>query len=132
MNTGIKPLLPIIFLFILINTLILIVKSFLESNGFDLEFLLTANFCLFIITVGSFLFQGKSLLNPNPNVFVRGVYAGTILKMFACMIAVLIYVFINKSHINKPALFTAMGLYILYTVVEVSSLMKAAGKKTNA
>jgi hypothetical protein len=38
----------------------------------------------------------------------------------------------NKENINKPALFTSMGIYVLYTIIEVSGLMKAARKNTNA
>ena len=41
-----------------------------------------------------------------------------------CLIAAFIYISINKSHLNKPALFISMGLYLVYTFVEVSVLMK--------
>ena len=127
-----KAFFPIVLLFIILNGLILTFKTFLESHGFDREFLIWANLFLFIISIGGFLLQRKGLQSPNPQAFVRGMYASMMFKMFICMIVVLIYVFLFRSKINKPGLFTAMGLYIVYTVVEVTALMKVARKKKNA
>ena len=126
-----KAYFPIVLLFIILNGLILTAKTFLESRGFDREFLILANLFLFIISIGGFLLQRKGLQSPNPQAFVRGVYASMIFKMFITMIVVLIYVLLFRSKINKPGLFTAMGLYIVYTVVEVTALMKVARKKKN-
>ena len=127
-----KAFFPIVLLFIILNGLILTFKTFLESYGFDREFLIWANLFLFLISIGGFLLQRKGLQSPNPQAFVRGMYASMMFKMFICMIVVLIYVFLFRSKINKPGLFTAMGLYIVYTVVEVTALMKVARKKKNA
>jgi FtsH-binding integral membrane protein len=127
-----KAYLPIVLLFIILNGLILIFKRFLEDHGFVREFLIWANLFLFLISIGGFLLQRKGLQSPNPQAFVRGVYASMMFKMFVTMIVVLIYVFLVRSKINKPGLFTAMGLYIVYTVVEVTALTKVARKKKNA
>lgn len=127
-----KAYLPIVLVFIIVNALILTSKTFLENNGIDREFLIWANLFLFIISIGGFLLQRKGLQSPNPQAFVRGVYASMIFKMFIVMTVVLIYALLFKSKINKPGLFTAMGLYIGYTVVEVTALMKVARKKKNA
>jgi len=127
-----KAFFPIVVLFIILNGLILTFKTFLESHGFDREFLIWANLFLFFISIGGFLLQRKGLQSPNPQAFVRGMYASMMFKMFICMIVVLIYVFLFRSKINKPGLFTAMGLYIVYTVVEVTALMKVDRKKKNA
>jgi hypothetical protein len=127
-----KAYFPIVLLFIILNGLILTFKTFLEANGFDREFLIWANLFLFVISIGGFLLQRRGLQSPNPQAFVRGVYASMIFKMFLTMLVVLIYVFLSGSKINKPGLFTAMGLYIVYTVLEVTALMKVARKKKNA
>ncbi|MDB5199049.1 MAG: hypothetical protein JWO92_1012 [Chitinophagaceae bacterium] len=127
-----KAYLPIVLLFIILNGLILTFKTFLESHGFDREFLIWANLFLFFISIGGFLLQRKGLQSSNPQAFVRGVYSSMIFKMFVTMIVVLVYVFLFRSKINKPGLFTAMALYIVYTVVEVTALMKVARKKKNA
>ena len=127
-----KAYFPIVLLFIILNGLIIAFKTFLEGNGFDRGFLIWANLFLFIISIGGFLLQRRGLQSPNPQAFVRGVYASMIFKMFLVMAVVLIYVFLTRSKINKPGLFTAMGLYIVYTVIEVTALMKVAKRKKNA
>lgn len=133
MNKGThKAYFPIVLLFIILNGLILTAKTFLESRGFDREFLIWANLFLLLLSIGGFLLQREGLQSSNPQAFVRGVYASMIFKMFVTMAAVLVYVLVVGSKINKPGLFTAMGLYIVYTAVEVTSLMKLARKKKNA
>lgn len=127
-----KAFFPIVLLFIILNSLILTFKTFLESYGFDREFLIWANLFLFVISVGGFMLQHKGLQSPNPQAFVRGMYASMMFKMFICIVVVLIYVFLFRNKINKPGLFTAMGLYIVYTVVEVTALMKVVRKKKDA
>lgn len=127
-----KTFLPIALVFIILNGVIIIAKPFLLNHGYDVDFLIYANAFLLILSLGGFLLQRKALQSANPNAFVRGVYASMMFKMFITMFAVLIYAFLLRSKINKPGLFTAMGMYIVYTVVEVSTLMKVARKKKNA
>lgn len=133
MNTeNKKAFLPIVFVFIILNGIIILTKNFLQDQQFDIDFLIYANAFLLILSIGGFLLQRKGLQSTNPQAFVRGVYSSMIFKMFACMIAVLIYVFLLRTKINKPGLFTAMGMYIVYTVVEVTTLTKLARNKKNA
>jgi hypothetical protein len=128
-NRNRKTYLPIVVVFIILNGLIIAGKTFLDSHGFDREFLMWANLFLFLISIGGFLLQRKGVASPNPQAFVRGVYASNLFKMFLTIIVVVVYVFLMRSKINKPALFTAMALYIVYTAVEVTALMKLARKK---
>ncbi len=132
MSNSKKIFTPIIIVFIIINALVIAGKSFLINKGFDVDFLIYANLLLFAISLGGAYIQKRGLQSSNNNVFVRGVYASMMLKMFVCMFAVLIYAFMYKTQINKPSLFTSMGLYIVYTIIEVSSLSKLARKKTDA
>jgi FtsH-binding integral membrane protein len=127
-----KAFVPIVLLFIIFNGIILIFKTFLEAHGFDREFLLWANLFLLLISVGGFLLQRKGLQSPNPQAFVRGMYASMMFKMFITIIVVLVYVFLFRTKINKPGIFAAMGMYVVYTVVEVAALMKVARTKKNA
>lgn len=126
-----KAYLPIVLLFIIVSVLIFSGKTILQNNGVGWMFLISANFFLFILSIGGFLLQHKALESPKPQAFVGGVYASMIFKMFITMAVVLVYVFLYRSRVNKPGLFTAMGLYIVYTIVEVSALMKVARKKKN-
>ena len=131
-NENRKIFLPVILVFVILNSLIIIFKTFLENNGFDRDFLIIANLLLFILSLAAFYLQRSAIQSGNPNVFVRSVYKAMLLKLFVCFIAVIAYAFVKKSNINKPALFTSMGIYIIYTSFEVAGLMKAARKKKNA
>ena len=127
-----KIFLPVIFVFIVLNGLIIVFKTFLEKNGFDRDFLIIANPFFFILSLAGFFLQRKGLQSDNTNVFIRGVYSAIIMKLFVCIIAVTIYAFIKTRSINRPAIFFSMGLYVIYTSIEVAALMKVAKGKSNA
>lgn len=122
---------PVIVLFIFINALAFIFKDFLNSYGFGIKFLLAANLFLFCLSLSGFFMQIKGLQSNNINAFLRSVYASLLVKIFVVIIALSIYLFIIKGKVNKPSLFTAMALYILYMVIEVKQLMKISRRKTN-
>jgi FtsH-binding integral membrane protein len=87
---------------------------------------------LLLITLLSYLLAKRSLTSSNPHAFVRGVYSGIILKLFVSMIAAFVYISIYKRDLNKPAFFTLMGLYLVYTFIEVSILTKDLKQQKNA
>lgn len=128
----IKKYIPLMALFIVINILVFIFKSILFENGFEINFILAANAILFLITFFGFLIQARRLNSANINAFLRGIYASLLMKMFIIMAAVFIYVLMADGKVNKPALFTSMGIYILYTSIEVIQLMKIVRKNPNA
>ena len=68
-------------------------------------------------------------IKSRPEAFVRGVYSGTFLKLLVCMAAILIYVMANRPNIHKPTLFVLFGIYIVYTVIETTTLSKMARVK---
>ena len=127
-----KKYMPVIVLFVFINAMVFIFKSFLHLNGFEIRFLLIANAVLFILSISGFFIQMKGLKSVNINAFLRSVYSSLLLKMVIIMIAVIVYIFITGGKVNKPSLFTSMGIYILYTSIEVTQLMKIARGKPNA
>ena len=129
MNKVNKALRSIIIVFVLVNIIVLISKNFLLQYNFNIRFLLVANCVLFMISIFSFFIQRKALMSSNPHAFVRGVYSSMLIKLFVCIIAITIYIVTSSGKVNQPALFTSMGLYILYTAVEVSGSMKALQKK---
>ena len=47
-----------------------------------------------------------------------------IIKVFACVIAIVAYYFISGAAFNKPAVYLSMVIYIVYLVVEVRTIMK--------
>ena len=131
MKQTYRVLLSILFIFIGVLIILIVFRSFLYSHHIDDKFLFGANCLLFTISMTSYAVQRKALLSTNPQAFFRGVYMSMIIKLFVCMITFTIYILNLKGEINQPALFISMGLYVLYTAVEVTGLMKAA-RKNNA
>ncbi|MGZ3837531.1 MAG: hypothetical protein ACXVKI_07455 [Flavisolibacter sp.] len=125
----IKFLFPLVLFFIALNGFFLTARHLLERWGVDQDVVVIGNLLLFLITLLSFSLGLKGLKNPNPHAFVRSVYSGMMLKLFVCIIAAFIYIALYRSTLNKPALFTCMGLYLVYTFAEVSILMKLLKQK---
>ena len=130
-KTNARPLFPIVFFFIILNAFFLTGKNFLEEHGFDQSVLIVGNLIVFLATVFSFLFANRGLKSTNPQAFVRSIYLSITVKLFVCIIAALIYIFMFRNNLNKPALFTSMGLYLVYTLIEVSVLTKLLKGKKN-
>lgn len=127
-----KNVAPLILVFILLNGFFISAKNMLQRWGADQSVLIIGNVFLFIVTLVSFLLARRGLANPNPHHFVRSVYGSILLKLFVCLIAAFIYISIYKTALNKPAFFTVMGLYLVYTFLEVSLLTKALKEQKNA
>lgn len=126
-----KSFIPVVFFFIVLNAFFISGKNMLARWGADQDVMIIGNLLLFIITLLSFLLAQKGLKNPNPHAFVRSVYSSMMIKLFICIIAAFIYISMYRDNLNKAALFTCMGLYLVYTFMEVSILMKLLKEKTN-
>jgi hypothetical protein len=131
-KNKLKGFMPVILVMILLNGFFLIGKSWLQQKNIDADVLIVGNTLLFLITLFSFLLAQRGLSNPNPHAFIRSVYVSVMLKLFVCIIAAFVYISIYKSNLNKPALFICMGLYLVYTFLEVATLMKMLKQKKNA
>ena len=127
-----KPWIPLLILFIFLNAFFLTGKNFLIKQGIDHLVLIGGNLILFIATALSFYMSYKSISSPNPNSSVRSLYGSFMIKFFLIAIAAFIYIMVAKKELNKPALMICMGLYLVYTFVEVSSLQKLLKQKKNA
>ncbi len=92
---------------------------------FSFPVLMGANILMFIISLATFFIVQKTF-TERPEAFVRGVMSGTMVKMFACVIAIIIYMALNKQHLYKPQLFVLMGIYAFYSVVETVLLSRTA------
>ena len=127
-----RPFSPVILLFIILNALFLTGRNTLERWNVDQKVLIAGNILLFVITLISFLLAQRGLKSSNTHVFIRAVIGSIMIKLFVSVIAAFIYISIFKKQINKPALFTCMGLYLIYTFLEVSILTKQLKLKSNA
>lgn len=122
---------PIALLFIILNGLFIGFRERLLAWNFDQDVLIMGNLFLFVITFFSFLIASKGLQHQNPHVFMRSVMGSIMVKMFLAIIAAFIYIAIYKKGLNKPALFICMGLYLVYTFLEVSVLTRILRRKPN-
>jgi hypothetical protein len=131
-QNSLKLLRPMMLTFIFLNAFFLLGKDWLSKKNVDQDVLIIGNLLLFIVTLVTFLLTYRSLKAINPNVFVRAMYGGFIIKFFVFAIAAFVYIMIAKKNVNKPALFFCMGLYIIYTIFEVGSLLRVLKQKKNA
>jgi hypothetical protein len=127
-----RSLVPLVLLFVILNALFISGAGLLRQWNADKNVLIIGNSILFAITLVSYLLAKRSLKNSNPNVFVRAVIGGIMIKLFVAIIATFVYTATSKVQINKPALFTCMGLYLVYTFIEVSVLTKELKQTPNA
>jgi uncharacterized membrane protein YbjE (DUF340 family) len=126
-----KELVPLILLFIIFNNFFLFGKGWLAKHGLDYLVLIIANSIFFVASLLVYQMQKRAVKNPNPNVFVRAVMGGTMIKMVICLIAVAIYALAFKNIFSKMSVFAAMGLYFFYLVIEVR-MATNLNKKKNA
>jgi hypothetical protein len=130
-RTMMKLARPMILVFVLLNALLITGKRFLENNGIDQDLLIIGNLLLFLVTFITYMISFKSLFSKNPNVFIRAMYGGFIIKFFVIAVAAFVYIMTAKKQVNKPGLFICMGLYLLYTVLEVTALFRFLKNRKN-
>lgn len=130
MQKPLKSFRPVILIFVVINALLLTGRSWQARLNMDQETVILGNLLLFLITLFSFFLCIRGLKNPNPHAFVRSVYTSMMAKLFLCAGAAFVYIAVAGKGMNKPALFATMALYLVYSFVEVSILMKLLREKT--
>lgn len=124
-----KAFFPLVLFFLALNAFFIAGDNMLRRWNADRDVLIIGNLILFVITLVSFIISFRGLRSTNTHAFVRSVYGSIMLKLFLCIIAALAYIAVYQKNLNKPALFTLMGLYLVYTFMEVSILMKLLKQK---
>ncbi|RYY84875.1 MAG: hypothetical protein EOO15_18375 [Chitinophagaceae bacterium] len=124
MNRPRKPFFPLVLVFIVLTAFFISGRALLERYGFSQDVLIYGNIFLFAISIGSYLMAQRGLANKNPHAFVRSVYGSIMMKLFLSLIVAFIYIATQKKALNKPAFFTLMGLYLVYTFIEVAALTR--------
>jgi len=131
-ENKLAPVRPAIILFIILNGFFVAGRSLLEKWNADQSVLIIGNLILFLVTVSSYFLSLRGLRSANANAVVRSVYSSFMIKFFTCAIAAFVYIMMAKKNVNKPALFICMGLYVVYSFIEVSVLTKLSKQKKNA
>ena len=129
---SLKNFLPAIIIFLVLNSVFLAFVKKLESWGFDYSVLVFGNIIVFGISFLSYWMAMRGLTTKNNHAFFRWVYGSVMLKLFLLAGVAFVYIMMSQKEVNKPGLFFCMGLYIIYTFIEVSALMKVNKQKTNA
>jgi hypothetical protein len=124
MNFSFKPAIPLFISFLILTLLIFAGYTLLADKGINYAVVMGGNSLFFLVSLLVFRMQYAAMYNSNPHVFIRSVMGGTIIKMFACIAAVIIYYVISRPAFNKPAVYISMLIYIVYLVVEVRTIMK--------
>ena len=124
MNFSFKAVLPLFITFFILTAMVLAAIFLFAGKGIDYTIVMAGNCLFFLISLLVFRMQYMAMYNVNPNVFIRSVMSGMIIKVFACVIAVIGYYLISRSAFNKPAVYASMVIYIVYLVVEVRTIMK--------
>ena len=128
----IKSLTPFFILFILSSILLVVFKSRLLAADYDIQFIWVANLIVFLLTLLGFFLQLKGAGSTNFNHFLRGIYSSLLMKMFIIIGALVIYIAVAGGKVNTPAVLISMGLYLIYTAIEVIQLMKIVRNKPHA
>jgi hypothetical protein len=119
-----KMLMPVLIIFITLTIFIFVADTLWVKYNVDRDVLLGANILFLVTSVLVFFMQKNALSNANPNVFVRSVIAGMMIKMFSTAIAVLAYVLIVGSGYNTSAVFISLIMYLIYLAAEVMAISK--------
>jgi len=125
-----KSLVPLFFLFVVINTIGIVFRVRLTEKGFDPDVLLIGNFFLCAMTAFSFYVLQKGMKSTTTAGFLRSVYGSFMMKFLLVIVVVFGYAFFYSDKINKPSLFSCMFLYLVYTFIETRALLKLS-KNTN-
>jgi hypothetical protein len=126
-----KRFLPLLGLFIAVTSFANLFRGFLSGKGIDADVLVIGNTLIFLISLLSLYFHIKGFLDKNVQVFLRSVYGSLLIKMFGLAAIAAIYILVMKKEVNKPALFICMGLYVLYTIIEIRQVFHLLKEKKN-
>ena len=119
-----------IALFVLVNILVFALRPYLGGWSLTMPPLLYGNAWLFGITLVAFYLELKGVRQTNAYAFFRYVYIGMLLKLFLSAGVVTLYALTDRSALTRGVVLIWLLLYIGYTGLEVSLLVRAGKVKT--
>lgn len=126
-----KSMTPLVITFLIVGGLVLVFRNFLQAHGVDWQVLSGGNLVIYLITITSMHMLSRGLSAKGTPAFLANAYGGILLKLFACAGAAFAYIFIARANLSKGAFFICMGLYLVYTFIEMWVLMKQSKEKKN-
>ena len=124
-----KMLLPLLLIFISVNAFILLTPALWLKYHIDQDVLIYANLIFLLTGILVFFIQKKALTNSNPNVFIRSIMSGMLIKMFTTVISVFAYVMAAGKGFDKKAVFISLFLYLIYLAAEVIAISQQNKKR---
>lgn len=112
--------LPLIAIFVLVNALCFWYQVPMLQHGINPQVVQGGNGLLFLLAVISAVMHYRAVKAENPYAFIRSIMGATALKLFTLAGAVLVYVYLAGKAKSKYAILLCMGLYIIYSIVEVA------------
>jgi len=123
-----KKFLPIFALFFAVNALVLLQQKIVIPMTINSNFIMVVNGILLLIALFNFKRVSQVDLS-KPHAMVRSVMMGTMLKFIIFGGAALWYATQKKGPIGNINLLIAMGLYLIYTWLEIGwTKIKQASK----
>lgn len=119
-----------LYVFAPVNLLIILFYGPIKSAGLDPWVLAGGNTILYAVTVLALYLHVKGLSDQNPHTFFRSVYGSMIMRMFICIVAVMIYAFSAGDRINKYSLLICFLFYFIYSFLELRIVLSRL-KKTS-
>jgi hypothetical protein len=131
-NSASRSFLPLTIIFIITNGLFLTSRSLFTRWNIDTDVLIGGNIILFLATISSFFLYYRSYKAKNAFAILKMVYAGLFVKLVICVLAAFIYIMTNREQVNKGAIFVCLFLYVVYSAIEVTTLMKLSKQNRDA
>jgi uncharacterized membrane protein len=113
-----------VLLFVLVNAALFLLKGQLAGWNMTAPPLVYGNAWLFGITLLAFYLELKGVRQTNAYAFFRYVYTGMLLKLFLSVGVVLLYALTDRAALTRGVVLLWLLLYICYTALEVSGLVR--------
>lgn len=114
----IKHLLPVLFVFVIVNGVLLSAHSLLVEQYVKYEFVMSVNLMLLMMALFNFN-RIRKVDTKNPRAMVNSVMVGSLFKMLVFAGAALFYATQKKAPVGIPTLLVSMALYLVYTWLEI-------------
>lgn len=112
-------------LFVLINLFQKVFNAQLMDLGINREVLWYGNTVVFLASMVSVFFLNRSLVTTKALSLLKNIYLAIFIKMLICMVAAAAYILTARKLVDKAALAGCALLYIIYTALELSLVLKS-------
>ena len=123
-NSLSKTIMPLFFVFVIVNCIAILLKQQLEKLQINTDVVIAANCILFLVSSITIALHKQASEKENPNAIVRSMMLASLIKLMVVAFSVVIYVYIAGPKRNAYGIFCGMGLYIVYTFLEVKTASK--------